>query len=194
MPGAPEPLELQVVETLKTNYYALKNVCNALFPLLRPHARVVTLSSSAGHLKRMVPGEELRKKIADPDLTEEKLDQLMQDFVRDVKDGSYKEKGWPTVPYTAYAVSKVAASALTRIQHQRFLKDPREDIVINHVHPGYVDTDLVGHQGPLTTDQGAVAPVYAALLPANCKSPRGDFIWHTKEIVDWVNGPCPSAW
>ncbi|KAF6203901.1 hypothetical protein GE061_002239 [Apolygus lucorum] len=194
MPGSPEPLEEQVAETLKTNYFALKNVCHALFPLLRPHARVVNLTSSAGNLERMVPGEALRKRFADPNLTEEMLDQLLAEYVRDVKDGSYKEKGWPTVEYTAYAVSKVAVSALTRVQHQKFLKDAREDIVINHVHPGYVATDLNRHSGPLTTEQGAVCPVYAALLPENCTSPKGDYLWHNKDIIDWVNGPSPSTW
>ena len=31
--------------------------------------------------------------------------------------------------------------------------DPREDIVVNHVHPGYVDTDMTSHKGPLTIDR-----------------------------------------
>ena len=38
---------------------------------------------------------------------------------------------------------------------------------------------------------GAEAPVYLALLPKNCTKPKGDFVWHTKEIRDWVNDPKP---
>lgn len=65
--------------------------------------------------------------------------------------GDHEQKGWPN---SAYVVSKVGVSALTRIQHQQFLNDPREDIVINHVHPGYVNTDMTSHKGPLTIEEG----------------------------------------
>jgi len=39
--------------------------------------------------------------------------------------------------------------------------------------------------------EGAEAPVFLALLPENCTKPKGDYVWYTKEIVDWVNGPTP---
>ncbi|KAF6203739.1 hypothetical protein GE061_002073 [Apolygus lucorum] len=184
---AVEPFDVQAETTLKTNYFALKKVCEALYPLLRPHARVVTLSSSAGHLHR-IPGTELRKRFGAATLTEEELDDLMQEFLRAAKVGNHSDLGWPN---SAYVVSKVGVSALTRLHHQTFLKDSREDIVINHVHPGYVDTDMTSHKGPLTIAQGADAPTYAALLPENCKSPRGEYIWFTRAVVDWINGPVP---
>uniref|UniRef100_A0A146LAV6 carbonyl reductase (NADPH) n=1 Tax=Lygus hesperus TaxID=30085 RepID=A0A146LAV6_LYGHE len=182
---AKESFGVQAELTLKTNYFSLKKVCDTLYPLLRPHARVVTLTSLAGH-SHMIPDVDLRKKFCDPNLTEEALDALMLEFIDAANDGSYLEKGWHGHPYF---VSKVGASALSRIHHQKFLKDPREDIVINHVHPGWVDTDLTNHEGPLTVVEGAVAPTYAALLPENCQSPKGDMIWFNKEICDWVNGP-----
>lgn len=46
--------------------------------------------------------------------------------------------------------------------------------------------------GQLTIDEGAVAPSWLALLPPNVKEPRGAFVWHSKEIIDWVNGPTPA--
>ena len=52
-----------------------------LFPLLRPHARVVNLSSSLGHLLQ-IPGELLRKKLSSSSLTEEELTDLLQQFVK----------------------------------------------------------------------------------------------------------------
>ncbi|KAF6203902.1 hypothetical protein GE061_002240 [Apolygus lucorum] len=180
---SPEPLLKQAEETLKTNYYALKDVCNALFPLLRPHARVVTVSSAAGFLQR-INNEELRSRYADPNLTVEDLDKLVQEYIEDVKAGTQTEKGYSS----PYSVSKIAASALARIQQKKFLEDPREDIVINHVHPGFVDTDLVQHKGPLTIEEGSVASTYAALLPKNCESPKGEYLWYDKQIVDWVTG------
>jgi carbonyl reductase 1 len=51
-------------------------------------------------------------------------------------------------------VSKVVASALTFIQQHTSDVDPWEDLVVNAVHPGYVDTDMTSHKGPLTTEQG----------------------------------------
>ncbi|XP_014276618.1 carbonyl reductase [NADPH] 3 [Halyomorpha halys] len=186
--GAPEPFGEQAEVTLRVNFFAMIDVCNALFPLLRPHARVVNLTSSVGILT-IVPGEHLRSKLSNPNLTTTELTSLMKEFISQAKAGTHTDAGWPGF---AYAVSKVAVSALTRIQHQEFLKDPREDIVINHVHPGYVDTDLTNHKGPLTIEEGADVPTYAALLPPNTTSPKGDYIWSNRAIVDWVNGPTPS--
>lgn len=51
-------------------------------------------------------------------------------------------------------MSKVAVSALTFIQQHAFDADPREDLVVNAVHPGYVDTDMTSHKGPLTIEEG----------------------------------------
>ena len=44
--------------------------------------------------------------------------------------------------------SKMGLSALSRIQQREMGQDKREDIVVNHVHPGYVDTDMTRGQGP----------------------------------------------
>lgn len=91
-------------------------------------------------------------------------------------------------------MSKVSVSALSRIQ-QREIDETREndDVIVNHVHPGYVDTDMTSHKGPLTIDEGAVAPTWLALLPAsNPSNPKGEYVWYDKTIVDWVNGPTPA--
>ena len=56
---------------------------------------------------------------------------------RAANEGNHKAEGWPE---STYAVSKVALSALTRIQQRNFDKDPREDLVVNSCHPGYVAT------------------------------------------------------
>ena len=51
-------------------------------------------------------------------------------------------------------VSKVGVSALTMIQQRQFDEDPREDLIVNSCHPGFVDTDLSNHEGPLTIEEG----------------------------------------
>lgn len=179
--AATEPFGYQAEVTIKTNYFSLVNTCNILFPLLRPHARVVNVSSSAGHLLR-IPSKELREKFSNPSLTVEQLSSVMNDFVQAAKNGDHVAKGWPN---SAYSVSKVGVSALTFIQQRQFDKDPREDLVVNSVHPGYVDTDMTSHQGHLTIEEGAVAPLICALLPPNVKKPRGAYVWRNGEPVDW---------
>lgn len=184
---ATDPVGVQAEVTLGTNYFALVDTCQELFTLLRPHARVVNLSSSAGHLLR-IPGEELRQKLLNPDLTVEGLSQLMQSFVKAAKDGNHAELGWGN---STYVVSKVGVSKLSFIQQAMFDKNGPEDVVVNAVHPGYVDTDMTSHKGPLTIAEGAAAAVYLSLLPPNVKEPRGAYIWHDKQIVAW-DQPTPA--
>lgn len=175
------PFGEQAENTIKTNYFGTLRVCNELFPLLRPHARVVNVSSLCGMLNK-IKGEELKKKLNSPDITVDELTALMNQFVQDAKNNVHIEKGWGS---SAYNVSKVGVTVLTFIQQRAFENDPREDIVVNCVHPGYVDTDMTSHKGPLTPDQGADAPTYLALLPPNVDSPRGEFVWYDRKITPW---------
>lgn len=79
--NATEPFSEQAEVTVAVNYFSLVDVCEALFPLLRPYARVVNLSSSAGHLLR-IPSPALRKRFSDSNLTLEQLNALMKEFVK----------------------------------------------------------------------------------------------------------------
>ncbi|XP_075537402.1 carbonyl reductase [NADPH] 1-like isoform X2 [Dermacentor variabilis] len=175
------PFAEQAEVTVKTNFFGTLNVCKELFPLLRPHARVVNLSSVCGMLKR-IPGDEVKRRLKNPDITLEELCGLMKEFVQAAKEGKNDEKGWG---HSAYNASKVGITVLSFIQQREFNADPREDLVVNAVHPGYVDTDMTSHKGPLTPDQGADAPTYLALLPPNIKSPKGEFVWNDRTVTPW---------
>lgn len=73
-------------------------------------------------------------------------------------------------PLLAYNSSKTALNALTVL----FAKELRDTAIkINSVSPGYVATDLNGHSGYLTTEQGAKVPVSFAALLAD--GPTGGF-------------------
>lgn len=170
----------QAKETLRINYWATESLCDILFPILRPHSRVVNLSSSAGLLMRL-PGEELRRKLASSELTRQELDAIVTQYLKDVEANVHKEKGWSG---SAYLTSKVCLTALTWIQQREFDKDSREDILVNAVHPGFVDTDMTNHKGVLHVDQGAKAPTIAALIPPN-SGPKGSFYWFDGKVVDW---------
>jgi len=194
--AATEPFGEQATVTLATNYWANKTACEILFPILKPGARVVNMSSSAGFLGHIgarsgdkEKAEELRRKLSSSSLTVPELDGLMSNFVETANAGTHGSYGWPN---STYVVSKIGWSALSRIQQRQMDQDPRQDIVINHVHPGYVDTDMTSHKGVLSIDRGSESGLFAALLPPNTDV-RGAYIWHDCQIVDWVNGPTPPS-
>ncbi|XP_072757384.1 carbonyl reductase [NADPH] 1 [Anoplolepis gracilipes] len=178
--NATEPFGIQAEETIRVNYFSLLRVCTALYPLLRPHARVVHVSSSNGRLCN-ITGNALKQKLSDPNLTEAELNEIMHEFVNAAKSGTHLQAGWSNSAYTA---SKIAVSALAGIHQSIFNKDSRKDIAVNAVHPGYVDTDMTSHKGSLTPDEGAVAPVYCALLPENTEI-KGKYIWYDTTLSDW---------
>ena len=83
--GSDELFAEQAEQTVNTNFFGTRRVSNLLFPLLRPHARVVNFSSMLGHLI-MINGQDqaavdLRAKLASTELTEDELVKIMQQFV-----------------------------------------------------------------------------------------------------------------
>lgn len=179
-----KPLIEVARETIGINYSATSSACDILFPILRSAARVVNMSSSAGMLKR-IPSPEIRARLSSPTLTRSDIDELAEQYLQDIENGVHVEKGWPSMlKFDSYVVSKVFLSALTWIQHREFLSDERKDIVINAVHPGYVDTDMTDHKGILTVEEGAVAAVNCCLIPPDGQ-PRGQMVWFDGAVVDW---------
>ncbi|KAL2927096.1 (+)-neomenthol dehydrogenase [Bienertia sinuspersici] len=149
-------------ECFNTNYYGTKRVTEALLPLLKLStigARIVNISSLRGELWRK-PNDEIRTEFTDIEsLTEEKIHDLLQKFLHDVKQCMLTMNGWPLM-LPAYGISKTALNAYTRLLARKY-----PDMYINCVHPGYVDTDLSWHTGPMSPEDGAKAPVRLALLP-----------------------------
>lgn len=98
--------------------------------------------------------------------------------------GSLSVNGDPTSPYYSarligYNASKAAVNMLT-VQLAQELRDTA--IVVNSVSPGYVKTDLTGHTGYMTPEEGAKLPVEYALLGEDAVSgrfvePGGETAW-----------------
>ncbi|KAJ8749871.1 hypothetical protein K2173_013786 [Erythroxylum novogranatense] len=149
-------------ECLNSNYYGVQRVAEALLPLLELSplgARVVNVSSLRSELWR-IPGEDIRKELADVDtLTEEKIDAILKRFLHAMKENKLEEDGW-SLMLPAYSISKATLNAYTRI-----LAKKHPNMLINCVHPGYVNTDMNWHTGTLTVEEGAKGPVKCALLP-----------------------------
>ncbi|KAL9670075.1 hypothetical protein QQ045_007626 [Rhodiola kirilowii] len=123
-------------QCIQTNYHGTKKMVQDLLPVLQlsDSPRIVNVTSSLGRLM-FVPGEKIKAVLRDTDnLTEEKLDALVNEFLVDFDAGSSGKKGWPT-EFPAYQVSKAAANAYTRLLANKYPK-----MCINAVCPGFVKT------------------------------------------------------
>ena len=91
------------------------------------------MSSSCGFLGHIGRGGDseaataLRAELAAEDLTRDRLDALMRQFVETAEAGTHVAHGWPN---STYVVSKIGWSALSRIQQREMEQDPRKDVVV----------------------------------------------------------------
>ncbi|XP_055353649.1 carbonyl reductase [NADPH] 1-like [Paramacrobiotus metropolitanus] len=181
---ATESFGEQAEVTIATNFFGLLDVCDVMFPILRPSARVVNVSSCMGNVT-YITNSAIKERVISEELTVEELKKIMNDFVSAAKRDTHKDVGFPT---TAYGMSKIGVTALSSIQQREFDKDKtRPDIVVNAVHPGYVDTDMSSHKGTKTIDEGAESSLYAALLPDKTDI-RGQYISSNSNVENWRNG------
>ncbi|CAI9765228.1 unnamed protein product [Fraxinus pennsylvanica] len=173
-----QPYDL-AVECLQTNFYGAKRTIEALLPLLQlsNSPRIVNVSSSMGKLKN-IPNEWAKTVLNDAEsLTEESIDQVLNEFLKDFKEDSLENKGWPRF-LGAYMLSKAAMNAYTRI-----LAKKHPNFQVNCVCPGFVKTDINYNTGILTVEEGAESPVRLALLPDD--GPSGLF-FVKKEVSSFV--------
>ncbi|XP_037459711.1 salutaridine reductase-like [Triticum dicoccoides] len=148
-------------KAVETNYYGTKHVTQALLPLLlqsSSQGRIVNVSSEYG-LLRLIRNEEVRRDLNDiHNLTEERLDEVLDKFLQDFEADALKAHGWPT-GFSAYKVAMAATNAYTRILARR-----HPTLRVNCAHPGYVKTDMSMGSGVLTPEEGARGVVKVALL------------------------------
>lgn len=152
----------QAEECLKTNYYGVKKTTEMLLPLLQlsDSPRIVNVSSSFGKLEN-IPNAGVREVLGNAEnLTEERVNEVLQEFLRDFMDDYLEKKSWP-LSFSAYRVSKAALNAYTRILAKKY-----PSIIINCICPGYVKTDLTGDCGVFTVEEGAASCIKLALLPS----------------------------
>ncbi|KAM3388232.1 hypothetical protein ACQJBY_010796 [Aegilops geniculata] len=158
--NAREPID-SAKNSVQTNYYGTKHVIEALLPLLQASSegRMVNVSSNYG-LLRHIGNEEVRQELNDVDnLTEGRLDELLEKFMKDFEAGALEPHGWPT-KFSAYKVAKAAMNAYSRILARR-----HPELRVNCAHPGFVKTDMSMGSGVLTPEEGARNLVKVALLP-----------------------------
>ncbi|KAH7664892.1 oxidoreductaseshort chain dehydrogenase/reductase family protein, partial [Aphelenchoides avenae] len=178
--GSEEEAEL----TIGINYYGTKRISEHLTPLMRSGGRIVNVCSQAGVMGPLswasgVYGQERIDRFKDPNLQVSEVDSFVEEYKRLAKDGkqSVVDGGFPE---SAYRISKAAEVALTMIQARK-LKS--RNILVNACCPGYVATDMTGHQGLLTIEEGADTPIYLAMDP---NAPHGQFVYQ-RQPVDWLS-------
>ncbi|XP_047314935.1 (+)-neomenthol dehydrogenase-like [Impatiens glandulifera] len=147
-------------ECLQVNYYGTKNMIKAFVPLLQQsHSpRVLNVTSSMGRL-HYLPNEWARGVLKDVDkLTEERIDEVVKEFLKDYKDETMEAKGWPKI-LASYILSKAALNAYSRLVAKEF-----SDILVNCACPCFVKTNLNANSGAISVEEGAESLVRVALL------------------------------
>jgi NAD(P)-dependent dehydrogenase (short-subunit alcohol dehydrogenase family) len=147
-------------------------VTEAFRARLTPSANIVMVSSGMGELRSFSP--ELRRRLLDPLLTFEVLDELARDFVERVRSG--RDLGG--FPRNAYSVSKAALNAFVRLLSRELPSGQR----VNAVCPGWVRTRMGGAGASRTVEKGASGIVWAATLEDG--GPNGGFFRDARPI-DW---------
>lgn len=143
--------------TLDTNYRGALRVTDALAPLLSEQANVVMVSSGMGELSHF--GAAIQKRLLEPSLSREALEQIAHDFVAAVRSGQLEASGFPR---NAYSVSKALMNGLTRVLSRELA--PRR---VNAVCPGWVRTRMGGNSAPRSLEVGGRSIVWAATLDAS---------------------------
>lgn len=145
-----------VAATLAVNLHGAIAVTDRLLPLVPDGGRVVMVSSGLGALSCLAP--QLHPRF-DPPRSRAAVLEAVADFEAAVRDGRHEAAGWPS---SAYAVSKVALNAVTRVYAAELA--PR-GLCVNAVCPGWVRTRMGGTGAPRSVEEGADGIVWAATLP-----------------------------
>ncbi|RGB42504.1 porcine testicular carbonyl reductase 20beta-Hydroxysteroid dehydrogenase [Rhizophagus diaphanus] len=176
-----EEFDINVVRsTLATNFYGTLNLCNQLYPLIRPNGRLINISSSVGKLN-ILSSPELQKEFSREDLDIDELIGLMKKFENDVENNQWIKEGWPS---KAYSVSKVGLNAMTKIFARRADSEGK-NILVHACCPGWVATDMGGPNAPRNIDQGAETPIYLALDENVVPETKNGEFWRNKQVVPW---------
>ncbi|KOB68949.1 Carbonyl reductase [Operophtera brumata] len=167
-------------KNIDTNYRSLLTIERYLYPLLRDGARVVNVSSACGHLSNLKNAHWV-KILQSPDLTVEQLNQFVDQYLESVRNGTFDMNDFADEgKHAAHRVSKIALTALTKIQQRKY-----NNISINAVHPGHVITDMSNGAGDIEPDEAAKVVLYL-ILEASSKL-KGTFMWHNGKIIDWLD-------
>lgn len=171
----------QATVTIAANYTSSVYLCNAILPVMKAHGRMTILASQAGTMSLKKCSVENQAFFKSGDVTEELLAKKLEEFVKEAQSDTHQKVGFSN---SAYGMSKLGVIVLTRILAKKAKALDQANVLVNCCCPGYVNTDMTSHRGPLTPDKGAVTPTFLALLPANAETPNGEFLYE-KQVIPW---------
>jgi len=170
--------------SMKTNLFGAMTVTEGLLPLMlqKGEGRIVNMSSSLGKLSY--------------------LSRPYRQTLSPEHDDAWKTVSWEEflerVPYRAddseqpktmkptYHLSKACLNTYTRLLANKVRKeypDVCHNVLVNCVDPGWVQTDMGGSSAPLSVQEGADTPLYAA-TELQKGGPSGCFFAKRSE-TDW---------
>ncbi|XWS22143.1 hypothetical protein CRYUN_Cryun29cG0009600 [Craigia yunnanensis] len=157
---------------IKINFHGPKLLTDSLLPLFRLSSsisRILNISSRLGSINKM-RNLRIKATLQNERLSEEEIDDVINLFMEDVKNGTWQKQGWPEI-WTDYSVSKLALNAYSRVLAKRF---EGSRLSINCFCPGFTQTSMTRGQGNHTPDAAAQVVTSLALLPSH-QLPTGRF-------------------
>ena len=149
-----------VILLIIQNFYGTIEATEAILPYINENGKVIFVGSMAGKVESL-KSEELKKRLMNDKLTKEELIALLKEFEKGVEEGNFEEKGWKK---SIYGTSKIGINLYAGVL-SRYPEVIKRKIQSYACCPGYVDTDMTSHKGPLTIQEGALTPVFLAELP-----------------------------
>ncbi|GBG84475.1 hypothetical protein CBR_g38759 [Chara braunii] len=156
---------------MNTNYVGVKKMCEQMMPLLRAsdaaEPKIVNVGSEAGSTKKCPP--HIQRKFREDAITVQRVDELVEEFLRHVEQGRWKDDPWMDRTYGSYSYSKMVLGAYTRALAKE-LSDAGSPIRVNIYCPGWCRTAMGWQvsddvQPPRSAEDGSEAAVWLALTP-----------------------------
>mmetsp|Transcript_28297 Transcript_28297/g.43851 ORF Transcript_28297/g.43851 Transcript_28297/m.43851 type:complete len:270 (-) Transcript_28297:65-874(-) len=167
------PFSKQAEETIRINYFGTLNICKHFIPILRKdgRGRIINISSRMGS-KNKIKNPAVRDRISSEQLTIPQLNEIMMNFQKSAAAGTVLQDGWPN---SAYSVSKIGVTALTRV----LARESQNLFSAFAVCPGYCRTDMTSDSAPKSAEEGADTPIW---LATSNSVTSGKFYADRKEI------------
>ncbi|KAK3015585.1 hypothetical protein RJ639_007394 [Escallonia herrerae] len=158
---------------IKTNFYGSKLLIETLLPFFRRSdsiSRILNISSRLGLLDKLKSPTVKETLLNEENLFEEQIEGVINLFLENVKNGTWKSQGWPEL-WTDYAVSKLALNAYSKVLAKRY---EGRGLSVNCFCPGFTQTSMTHGKGTHTADDAADLGARLALLPPE-QLPTGKF-------------------
>ncbi|UJR20147.1 hypothetical protein I4U23_023279 [Adineta vaga] len=154
-------------ELFATNYYGIKKLNEYIIPLMQPNGRIINVSSRVGLNTLQESSEAIQEKFTSSTLTQDQLDQLVEDFISGIETNNLENLGYNSKSkFFVYGVSKMALNTLTKIEARQWSNT--KNLLFLSVTPGFCATDMTNHASDArSAEAGADSILYVVNAPQN---------------------------